>query len=71
MSVSEKQKGEQGLPRIIRLSRKLKLSEKESLVLIYAFVTQVAKSRNSIQGTRYVNSGNMFFVVFGHKFLVL
>lgn len=52
MAVAEKLKGEQGLPRIIRLARKLKLSEKETLVLIYAFITQVARSRNSATGLR-------------------
>ena len=52
VAVSEKIKGEQGLPRIIRLARKLKLSEKETLVLIYAFIVMVARSRGSGQPGR-------------------
>lgn len=52
LAVAKKLKGEQGLPRIIRLAQKLNLSEKESLVLIYAFVTQIARSRSHVSGLR-------------------
>ena len=54
LEVSEKEKGEKGLPRIIRLVRKLKLSEKESMVLIYAFISQIAQSRNNVAALRCV-----------------
>ena len=40
-----RKKGIEGLPRIIRLSRKLKLSEKETLIMIYTLCCQVGESR--------------------------
>ena len=42
LEVTEKIKGEIGLPRIVRLSRRLKLSEKETLVMIYTLTYQVS-----------------------------
>ena len=45
--MTEKEKGEGGLPRIIRLSRRLKLSEKETLVMIYVLTCQVGEARKS------------------------
>ena len=53
LDVTEKVKGENGLPRIIRLSRRLKLSEKETLVMIYTLTCQVAESRGATGGMRY------------------
>ena len=46
LSVSEKVHGELGLPRIVRLARKFKLSEKETQVIIYAFISKVTKSKS-------------------------
>ena len=45
--MTEKEKGEGGLPRIVRLSRRLKLSEKETLVMIYVLTCQVGEARTS------------------------
>ena len=45
LEVTEKVKGESGLPRIVRLSRRLKLSEKETLVMIYILICMIAESR--------------------------
>ena len=47
LRVTEKEKGEGGLPRIVRLSRRLKLSEKETLVMIYVLTCQVGEARTS------------------------
>ena len=47
LRVTEKEKGEGGLPRIVRLSRRLKLSEKETLVMIYTLTCQVGEARTS------------------------
>ena len=41
LAATEKSKGEAGLPRIIRLSRRLKLTEKETDVMMYVLATQV------------------------------
>ena len=41
LDTTEKQKGEVGLPRIIKLSHKLNLSKKESMVLVYIMCAQV------------------------------
>ena len=41
LETTERVKGELALPRIIRLSRRLKLSEKETQVMIYALCNQV------------------------------
>ena len=54
LEVTERVKGVSGLPRIIRLSWRLKLSEKETLVLIYTFTCQVAESRGATGGMRYM-----------------
>ena len=57
LEVTEKVKGESGLPRIIRLSRRLKLSEKETLVMIYTQTCQVADPRGAGGGgMRYVHT---------------
>ena len=45
LEVTEKVKGESGLPRIVRLPRRLKLSEKETLVMIYILICKIAESR--------------------------
>ena len=42
LKVTEEAKGEKGLPRIVKLARRYKLSEKETTVLIYVFTSQVA-----------------------------
>ena len=56
LEVTEKVKGESGLPRIIRLSRRLKLNEKETLVMIYTLTCQVAESRGAGGGgMRYMS----------------
>ena len=47
MDVTEKLKGEKGVPRIIRLSRRLKLTEKEMMIMIYTLICQVAVERGS------------------------
>ena len=41
LAATEKSKGEAGLPRIIRLSRRLKLTEKETDVMMYVLISQV------------------------------
>ena len=55
LEVTEKVNGENGLPRIVRLSRRLKLSDKETLVMIYTLACQVAESRGSAGGMRYTS----------------
>ena len=44
LEVTEKVKGESGLPQIVRLSRRLKLSEKETLIMIYILICKITKS---------------------------
>ena len=50
LEVTEKVKGESGLPRIIRLSRRFKLSDKETLVMIYTLTYQVASQLSKSEG---------------------
>ena len=52
LEVTEKVKGESGLPRIVRLSRRFKLNEKETLVMVYTLTCQVAESRGAAGGMR-------------------
>ena len=47
LRVTEKEKGEGGLPHIIQLSRRLKLSEKETLVMTYILTHQMTKIKYS------------------------
>ena len=47
LKVTEEVKGEGNLPRIIRLSRRLKLSEKETIIMIYTLTCQVGEARTS------------------------
>ena len=43
LAATEKEKGEKGLPRIIRLSRRFTLTEKETKAMVYAFCNQVSR----------------------------
>ena len=56
LDATEKFNGERGLPRIIRLSRRLKLTDKERLVMIYTLTCHVAEARSSNAALRYSNS---------------
>ena len=47
LEVTEKELGEIALPRIIRLSRKLKLNEKESMALIFILCSSVCKANHT------------------------
>ena len=44
LKVTEEKQGSDGLPRIIRLARRLKLPEKETMVLVYILVCQIRGS---------------------------
>lgn len=43
LEITEKDLGEEALPRVIRLSRKLELSERETKILVYILSAQVGK----------------------------
>lgn len=46
LQVAESTHGEAGLPRLVRLCRKLKLTEKETLIMTYVLCCQVGESRS-------------------------
>ena len=48
LKVTEEAKGEKGLPRVIKLARRYKFSDKETLVLVYVFTCQAADQQSSI-----------------------
>lgn len=52
LAATEKSNGEVGLPRVIRLSRRLKLNEKETSILTYVLVAQVRTYTPSIYKSR-------------------
>lgn len=57
LKVTEATHGEAGLPRLVRLCRKLKLTEKESFVMAYVLSCQVGESRaSSTRLMRYIST---------------
>ena len=46
LKVTESKRGEAGLPRVVRLCRKLKLTEKESMIMNYALCSQIGELRS-------------------------
>ncbi|XP_019854420.1 PREDICTED: uncharacterized protein LOC105313451 [Amphimedon queenslandica] len=48
LAATEKTNGEVGLPRVIRLSRRLKLNEKETSILTYVLVAQASKGDHHV-----------------------
>ena len=65
LAATEKSKGEAGLPRIIRLSRRLKLTEKETDVMMYVLATQVRDFTHNAKKNRkflFNNAIGFFFV---------
>ena len=62
IKVSEEASGEGGLPRIVRLSRKLKLTKKETSVMIYVLCCQVCVGRSSGLGRigRFASVGVLY-----------
>ena len=63
LAATEKSKGEAGLPRIIRLSRRLKLTEKETDVMIYVLATQVRNSCHSYHYLTYLAAFAFIFTI--------
>lgn len=59
--MTEDAKGEKGLPRVIKLARRYKLSEKETLALVYVFNCQVADQQASINWRASPFGGAMTF----------
>ena len=62
LKASEDANGEPGLPRIIRLCRRLKLTEKETMVMIYTLCCQVGENRTGgfARFGRFVGGGMLF-----------
>ena len=62
LKASEASNGEPGLPRIIRLCRRLKLTEKETKVMIYTLCCQVGENRTGgfARFGRFVGGGMLF-----------
>ena len=60
LAATEKEKGEKGLPRIIRLSRRFALTEKETKAMVYVFCNQVS---GPVDQARLAETGKLF--VFG------
>lgn len=56
LALTEEKKGEKALPRIVRLCRKLKLTEKEAMVMFYVIVWQMAETRNTNVVVRLVRA---------------
>ena len=54
LKVTEEHNGESGLPRVVRLSNRLKLSDKEKMVMYYTLCCQVGESRNATGTLRFV-----------------
>ena len=55
LEATEAANGEAGLPRVVKLARRLKLSEKETTVLIYTLCSQVLRVGVVITDDRYQN----------------
>ena len=53
LKATEKISGEAGLPRVIKLSRHLKLSEAETNILVYILVCQVSKAKDQVKYKLY------------------
>ena len=52
LTLTEETNGAKALPRIVRLCRKLKLTEKETMVMFYIIVWQVAETRTTNVASR-------------------
>ena len=55
LKATEKINGEAGLPRVIRLSRRLKLSEAETNIMVYILVCQVSMTKEQIKQVNLFN----------------
>ena len=60
LEATEAANGEAGLPRVVKLARRLKLSEKETTVLIYTLCSQVLRVGVVITGDCYQNHLMLF-----------
>ena len=59
LEVTEKEKGEVALPRAVRLARKYKLSENETMLFNYVLVDQVGLYLENVQKGRFGAFGGM------------
>ena len=60
LEATEAANGEAGLPRVVKLARRLKLSEKETTVLIYTLCSQVLRVGVVITDDCYQNHLMLF-----------
>eukprot|EP00731_Ephydatia_muelleri_P032086 Em0023g593a len=61
LKVTEEAKGEKGLPKVIKLARRYKFSDKETLVLVYVFTCQAADQQSSITWRSSPYGGGLTF----------